>query len=402
MIGTAPCVRARGTTMHGRMALSAVVLATIANRVAPALGGSTESPFVAAVVSYVPAPGQFVRDASLGDPTNALGAPTGLGTSEGNNSSVVTLGGFGGSLTLAFDHMVRDARLNPFGLDAIVFGNAFWRDYDQNRHWAECATIEISLDANGNGLADDWWYLIPGSHLLLPIPSRSVMTWDADASDPTYPPTNATWLPTGAHGRWTTQAFALPSGAFGASVVVNPAFEAGAEGILGYADYSPTLVLGDLDGDDEVDDPALTPEEFYTVPDNPFAVGITAGSGGGDAFDIAWAIDPADGEPADLPGFHFIRLTTAVAVVSPVFGEKSAEIDAVADVTIDRLGDFDGDEDIDLADLAGFQRCLLAETMMDESCHELAQERGVPTLGDWQLIVVRVTGPLGLESDDPR
>ena len=68
-----------------------------------------------------------------------------------------TLGGFGGTITLIFDHTVEDDPLNPFGMDAIVFGNAFWHGGDWNSHWAECATIEISLDVNGNSEADDPW-----------------------------------------------------------------------------------------------------------------------------------------------------------------------------------------------------------------------------------------------------
>ena len=75
------------------------------------------------------------------------------------------------------------------------------------------------------------------------------------------------------------------------------------EGVFGYADLSPTLQLGDLDADNVVDDPNADPNDFYTRPDDPLRVGITMGAGGGDAFDIGWAIDAADGSPANLAGF---------------------------------------------------------------------------------------------------
>ena len=102
-------------------------------------------------------------------------------------------------------------------------------------------------------------------------------------------------------------------------------------------------------------------EDFYTRPDNPFAVGLTPGSGGGDGFDIAWAVDRATGEPALLDGFDFIRVTTGVnlVVVNPPFGEVSTEIDAVADVLEGLLGDADGDGDIDLDDYAVFSGCTV-------------------------------------------
>ena len=123
---------------------------------------------------------------------------------------------------------------------------------------------------------------------------------------------------------WTTEAFGLPADPFGSPVVTNPSLDPGVEGIFGYAEYSPTLLLGDLNADHVVDDQTILPEEFYTVPDDPLEVGMTPGSGGGDAFDIAWAIDPATGKSANLPGFDFIRITSAVNVAFVALGEKSA------------------------------------------------------------------------------
>ena len=179
------------------------------------------------------------------------------------------------------------------------------------------------------------------------------------------------------------------------TVVVNPAADENREGIYGYADYTPTLVLGDLDADDHVDDPDLTPEAFYTVPDDPFAIGISAGSGGGDAFDIAWAVNPATGEPADLSGFDFIRITTGVNFIHGVFGEFSTEIDAVADVAPDPFGDYDGDGDIDLADVAGFFACYRSDHVSGSTCARLDREsNGDINLVDFSAFAKRITGPV--------
>jgi len=90
-----------------------------------------------------------------------------------------------------------------------------------------------------------------------------------------------------------------------------------------------------------------TPAQFYTVPDRPSVEGdaqsllIDAGSGGGDAFDIADAVkETSPGVPAqplvyaDMPCFHFIRITDALAGDSAgILGEISAEIDAVSCVS---------------------------------------------------------------------
>ncbi|MFG0331372.1 MAG: hypothetical protein ACF8PN_15905 [Phycisphaerales bacterium] len=259
------------------------------------------TPFATRVLEYDPAPGQFVNDPQFNNPLRALGAPVGGGTASGDLSKVVTLGGFGGSLTLGFDETIHDDPRNPSGLDAIVYGNAWWTGNDPARRWGEAGVVEISLDTNRNGEPDDAWYLIPGSHLTDPNAQRR------------------------------NGIFILPDDPFGRPPIVNRDPASG-EFVFGYADLSPTLILGDLDGDNIVDDPLMSPSIFYTTPDDPRVVGISLSAGGGDAFDIAWAIDPTTGEPANLNGFDFIRITTAVDAENFPFGEISVEISAVAAV----------------------------------------------------------------------
>lgn len=316
------------------------------------------SPFAASVVDYQPAPGQFVNHDSFSDPAQVVGPPSGTGTIDGTDSGVVTLGGFGGFVVLQFDHTVLDDPANAFGIDAIVFGNAFWVDGDPNRRWAECAHIEISLDENLNGEPDDAWYLVPGSHLPSPDAAFQSQTWDDNTSSNVYPPVNPSWIPPSSNGTWTTSGYRLPPIPFESPVVQNPnGVGAITEGVFGYADLSPTAILGDLDGDNLVD-ATISPDEFYTVPDDPWEVGLTFGSGGGDGFDIAWAVDSATGQPANMIGFDFIRITSSVNHVHPLFGEKSTEIDAVSDVAPVLFGDIDGDGLVSLIDLAQLIECL--------------------------------------------
>jgi hypothetical protein len=284
----------------------------------------------------------------------------------------VTLGGFGGSITLGFDARVIDDPANPLGLDAIVFGNSIWAGGNPNRRFAECAVIEISRDTNGNGLADDAWFLVPGSHLASPPTPEQVYTqrWDDDFGDGEFPPPGPTWVPLGKSGEWTTTGYRLPQSPFASGVggiVVNPnGTGAEVEGVWGYADTSPTLVLGDTDADNVVDIPApgIDPWEFYTLPDDPRVVGVGPGfgtpggrGGGGDAFDIAWAIDPVTGAPAGLDGFDFVRITSGVVRFETLLGETSAEIGGVADVRpigVFRPGDFNRDSVVNSQDLFDF------------------------------------------------
>jgi len=334
--------------------------------------------FASVVHEYTPAPGQFVNlpgadGTYFNDPAAALGPPVGGGTLSADNSAVVTLGGFGGTIVLGFADTVWDDPCNPMGLDAIVFTNAFWVSGNPNRRWAEAAVIEISRDVNGNGLPDDPWYVIPGSHL--PAAPSSVLrtqAWDNDPNTPT-PPTNINWYPAPPHfpgfpDAYTTQGYELPS-LFTQSILTNPnGLSATVEGVWGYGGLSPTLLLGDMSGatgnsahdnrlDQPEDLPGVDPAFFYTTPDDPFTVGVSPGSGGGDAFDIAWAVDPETGAPANLDGFDFIRLRTGVdALAGPggVLGEISMEVAGVARVRARSplAGDANGDGVVDFEDLA--------------------------------------------------
>ena len=136
-------VRRKTASLRARLCLCGSLLGCLLT--APA-GAGEGSPFAALVIDFEPAPGQFVNVEAFNDPHRALGPPIGGGTNDGNDTSVVSLGGFGGSLTLAFDHTVADHPLSPMGQDAIVFGTAFWVGGNDQRHRGECATIEISLD----------------------------------------------------------------------------------------------------------------------------------------------------------------------------------------------------------------------------------------------------------------
>lgn len=180
--------------------LQAAAVALIASSSAVAA-----DPWADAVVEYIPGanlPSVFGSDppvyfdqatAALGEPTRqsvAFGGYVVSPFSSPSDPSEAVALGEGGSLTVAFDEPVTNDPLNPFGVDLLVFGNAFFLTSDFNFDdgttvsgvASEGGLIEISadgvtfvpvtgVDADGlfptNGYADavDFFPAAPGGVL---------------------------------------------------------------------------------------------------------------------------------------------------------------------------------------------------------------------------------------------
>lgn len=235
----------------------------------------------------------------------ALGAPIGFSPDVPVNTldsiaQVVSLGTPGGHITFSFDTPVTNDAENPMGLDFIVYSNAFWVGNNSQRRFQEPGIIEISPDGTD-------WYLIPGSRNydytggLLPVVNES----------------------SGSDNSSDSQILA--------GTILNPnstdqdSENNDIEYNWGYADLSPTL-----------------PEylDNYVRPDDPFEVGISSRSGGGDAIDIAWAIDQ-NGNPANLASITQVRISPFINRTLTV-GFASPEIMAIADVAPNIDTDNDG------------------------------------------------------------
>lgn len=64
--------------------------------------------------------------------------------------------------------------------------------------------------------------------------------------------------------------------------------------------------------------------EYGTIVNNPYADAPSA-VGGGDGFDLSWAVDD-DGRPVSLEGVRYIRVYSGVLFSAGVFGETSTEV----------------------------------------------------------------------------
>lgn len=257
-----------------------------------ASSGGDADRYATQVVSYRPAPGQNIS--SHGNSTAALGAPDG---------SAVTLGGFGGSITLRLATPIADIPGRP---DFVVWGNAFYISGDSRSRWAEPGLIEVSPD-NSN------WYLIGGSLFnTTNRPANNILTVTSSNTNSAVWPE---WLTN--RSKYSFTNFCLNSAFLPG---IDPATgnftnhpSAPSESLYGYADCTPKgAVAPDWSADD------------------PLSFGIE--ESGGDPIMLEWAVD-TNGNSAYSTvaalSIRYIRISTAVHKMDSLLGETSTEIDAV-------------------------------------------------------------------------
>jgi hypothetical protein len=277
----------------------------------------SKAQFVSSVTDYLPAPGQY---------TNAdfLGTPAAANSLAGTNKGMVSLGAFGGSITVYFSQGIQNDPTNPYGVDFTVYGNP-------TLTWSEPGIIQVMKDENGNGLPDDTWYEIAGSeHFWNTTTSSYEVTYQNSglnqASDISWTDNQGASgiIPENSYHQQTyypkadlfpqvaTDKYTLKGTRLNAPIdVSNPGEVNSYHKTFGYADNTPVL--------------------SYTekLPDNPYTSAIEGS--GGDAIDISWAVDQ-DKKPVKLDEIHFIRIYTGMNALAGWLGEISTEITGIRDV----------------------------------------------------------------------
>lgn len=106
------------------------------------------------VYEYTPAPGQFINETKIGGFTGNETTPQAAADyahKRMQDNLFVSLGGFGGYLTVGFDHSID----NVPGYDLAIRGNSF-------KGSSEPGIVWVMQDENGNSLPDDTWYELKG------------------------------------------------------------------------------------------------------------------------------------------------------------------------------------------------------------------------------------------------
>lgn len=265
------------------------------------------------LVSFLPAPGQFVNEApSL--PVNALSIIGEVG--------FVSLGGFGGYIAVGFNEPIINDASNTYGVDFSIIGNA----YDGS---SEPGIVMVMEDKNNNGIADEQWYELQGGEHLSESTyhhyamtyyntNDSTVTWKNNRgksgtilqnsyhSQPYYP--SADNYPGVNNDSITFTGTRLESKSYEEyeNHWVNPSFA------YGYADNMP-----------------LNSGVELNIPDDPMTAAVEGC--GADAFDIAWAVDSL-GNSVELDSIYFIKVYCAVSDANAVIGDVSTEIRAIVPV----------------------------------------------------------------------
>lgn len=288
------------------------------------------SPYIATVLEYSPAPGQFINEMPKyedGD-TEADMIRKAQESIVGKNDVMISLGGFGGYVTFAFDHTVIN---KPGEADLRIWGNSFYELTDSERPGgsAEPGVVWVSYDTNCNGIADDEWFELAGSEYGNPLTRHNyTITYNRPDPDREIMEDESGML---------TDLFYIPW--------------TGSDGNTGFMpqnrfhqqDYYPKWI----------DEPSLT----FTGTSLPQNAVDTSGDGSYfilycypwgyvdnhpndyaelNSFDISWAVD-RHGKKVDLPGVDFIRVVTGVNQYCGWIGETSTEICRAQDLHITPL-----------------------------------------------------------------
>lgn len=253
------------------------------------------------VIDYSPAPGQFINIVpayATGDDAAAIRRKA---TDALNKGDYISLGAWGGSITLKLDRYITNS---PGRADFAVLGNAYYTpDAPDGRRCgnSEPGIILVMEDRNGNGLPDDGWCEIAGSE-------------DARATDASYSVTYNILGPR--HITWTDNRGASGTLYDGSDYHEQPF-------VPQWLNVGKTMTFtGRRLPDNGFYDTESKQYKQYVYdgyadcrPNNATERGI----------DISSAVGP-DGHAAGLSRIDFVRIYTAVLQVNGPMGECSTEV----------------------------------------------------------------------------
>lgn len=336
-----------------------------------------------AVNGYLPV-GQFARPNSFGwgtlytDNTNVSSSSNDVKFKTGYVSTGVSLGMAGGYVQFDMgNNRIQNNANNKYGIDFIVYGNAFvgnpeaagvqvsndgvnWytlagsRHYmsdtkwNQNISYIKIATANTTIGGKSfakAGIYVSTDFAAPSSDNASDVDAAvALATWTGipQLTGSTYPKTYTTdtsaaaaWWPEYASNENYGNVWNIGNAVNGVSWLRNGTAEVITyTGVTTVEDDMVVLNEGATAAPSQAEmtdvyqwgyaDVRVNGSQYGTIVNNPYA-GAPSAVGGGDSFDLSWAVK-ADGTPIALSSVRYVRVYSAVLFSAGVFGETSAEV----------------------------------------------------------------------------
>lgn len=274
------------------------------------------SAFANRVLAFVPAPSQYMNTSYTAyqsgfNEKQVLAYATEL--LKDRTSCLFSLGGFGGSITVGFDHTLPNVTGE---YDFKITGNAYYDMYgtllDKPGGSSEPGIVLVSQDTNQNGLADDEWYELAGSEY---HSSQTIKNYEITYYRPTPADGNVKWKDNqGKEGYILRNTYHTQASYY-------PAW-------MG----DQYTVSGNRLADNAINEPRPDMPEHWVGYCYPWGY---ADNHPNDTefskFKIDWAVDKS-GNPVKLNGIDFVKIYTAVNQDCGWLGEASTEIQSIEDL----------------------------------------------------------------------
>ncbi|SDQ34505.1 hypothetical protein SAMN05421664_1246 [Chryseobacterium soldanellicola] len=282
------------------------------------------SRYISNVFDFRPAPGQFINEIPeyVNGNTFSQMLQKAKESLVGGNSTMITLGGYGGYVSFGFDHTIP----NMNGGDFKILGNAFWgNDAGQARVGScEPGIIMVAYDKNKNGKPDEEeWYEIAGSEYFknTTVKNYSITYFKPNENKPPVPG-NEFWQTDVEYLKWEDNLGNL-------GFKTKNTFHVQSYYPLWLSDASYGFTGTKLQSNfyDQSGTGAYWVGKSYdfgyadNAPNNDEASNI----------DISWAVDK-NGNYVKLPGVDFVKVYTGTNQEAGWLGEVSTEIAGAYDL----------------------------------------------------------------------
>lgn len=284
----------------------------------------TLSKYISKVFDFRPAVGQFMNEIPEYDQGNTAADMIKKANDYlvGSNSSMVSLGGFGGYVVFGFDHTIP----NMEGRDFKILGNAFFGNAANDPRSGNCepGIIMVAYDKNKNGKPDDdEWYEIAGSEYFKNTTTKNYsITYFKPNENKTAVPGNDPWQTDIEYVKWQDN-----QGNTGFKT--RNTFHSQSYYPLWLSDISYGFT-GTRLKDNFYDQSGVG--NYWVGKSYEFGYADNAPNNDeASNIDISWAVD-RNGKYVKLPGVDFVKVYTGVNQEAGWLGEVSTEVAGAYDL----------------------------------------------------------------------